>query len=191
MEVRPTRDRWAMDLAITTARRATCFRRQVGCVLLNARGHVIATGNNGVASGQPHCNEQVKVDIGDHLNQKHLDWSAVQYDVSHDCLVVNGQRLGPDGLYFPHRCPGATSKSGTDLDSCQAIHAEQNALLQCEDVYSIDTAYVTASPCITCTKLLLNTSCRRIVYRDEYPHPAARKLWTSSGRDWEQLGDGS
>ncbi|CAB4142476.1 ComEB Deoxycytidylate deaminase [uncultured Caudovirales phage] len=165
--IRPTRDQWAMELAITTSRRSTCCRRNVGCVLLNDRGHVIATGYNGVAAGLPHCNERVledPIDVG----------------------LLQAGMVGRKVTY-PFACDGAVSPSGTDLDACHAIHAEQNALLQCKDVYSIDTAYVTASPCIACTKLLLNTSCRRIIYRDEYPHPTARRLWTSSGRDWEQL----
>jgi dCMP deaminase len=122
-------------------------------VLLNARGHVLATGYNGVAAGLPHCN---------------------QHDPYH-----------PIG--FPHACSGANSPSGTNLDGCQAIHAEQNAMLQCKDVYSIHTCYVTASPCMTCVKLLLNTSCERIVYVEEYPHSAARDLWTGAGRSWEQI----
>lgn len=60
-------------------------------------------------------------------------------------------------------------------------------MLQCRDVYAIHTAYVTASPCMTCIKLLLNTTCERIVFVEEYPHPEARKLWESAGRAWEQL----
>lgn len=151
--MRPSRDEWAMKLALLTAQRATCRRRKVGCVLLNARGHVLATGYNGVAAGLPHCN---------------------QHDPFH-----------PIG--FPHACAGASAPSGQSLDACQAIHAEQNAMLQCRDVYSIHTAYVTASPCMTCIKLLLNTTCERIVFVEEYPHPEARKLWESAGRAWEQL----
>jgi deoxycytidylate deaminase len=54
-------------------------------------------------------------------------------------------------------------------------------------MYAIHTAYVTASPCMTCCKLLLNTSCQRIVYVEEYPHSAAKDLWTGTGRSWEQL----
>ncbi len=80
------------------------------------------------------------------------------------------------------RCPGASLPSGTGLDVCEAIHAEQNALLQCKDVEQIDTAYVTAMPCMTCTKLLLNTSCKRIVYVEPYPHDAAKQLWIKNGR---------
>lgn len=160
--MRPSRDQWAMEMARLTASRATCLRRSVGAVFLNERGHVLATGYNGVAAGQPHCNTVVN-------------------------LPYFG--IGVTGVYdhHPHACSGAHAPSGTNLDGCQAIHAEQNALLQCRDVYSIDVAYVTASPCMTCTKLLLNTSCRRIVFLSEYPHSDAEKLWTSSGRIWEKF----
>lgn len=147
---RLTRDAWAMQLAQLTAQRSTCCRRAVGCVLLNEKGHVIATGYNGVAAGLPHCNE-------------------------HDPTYEFG---------LPYACPGAHAPSGTNLDACQAIHAEQNAMLQCKNVYEIHTAYVTASPCITCTKLLLNTGCKRIVFVEEYPHEQAKDLWVSAGRDW-------
>jgi dCMP deaminase len=149
--MRPTRDQWGMQLAVVTAARTTCLRRAVGAVLVNDRGHVLATGYNGVAAGQPHCN-------------------------MHDRFHETG---------FPHACPGAHAPSGQNLDGCQAIHAEQNALLQCRDVYSIDTLYATASPCMTCVKLLLNTSCKRIVFQEEYPHIEAKSLWVSAGRAWE------
>lgn len=45
-----------------------------------------------------------------------------------------------------------------------------------------DTAYVTTMPCMTCMKLLLNTSCHRIVYIEEYPHMEAADFWKRSGR---------
>ena len=108
------------------------------------------------------------------------------------CVLVSarGHILGtgyngvPRG--HPHcidvRCPGAALPSGTGLDVCEAIHAEQNALLQCKDVEQIDTAYVTAMPCMTCTKLFLNTGCLRIVYAEPYPHDAAKQLWIKNGR---------
>ena len=67
----------------------------------------------------------------------------------------------------------------------EAIHAEQNALLQCRDVYLIDTCFVTCSPCMTCTKLLLNTGCRKICFSEVYTGSVeAEKLWLSSGRTW-------
>ncbi len=152
--MRPTRDQWAMSLALETSKRTTCLRRAVGCVLLSERGHVLATGYNGVAMGQPHCNT-----LGE---------------------------LGFPKSHYPNACPGAQAKSGTQLDACQAIHAEQNALLQCRDVFAVHTCYVTTSPCVTCVKLLLNTGCQRIVFKELYPQPDAFRLWRNAGRSWEQ-----
>ena len=73
---------------------------------------------------------------------------------------------------------------GEDLDKCEAIHAEQNALLQCKDVNEIDRVYTTLEPCVHCTKLLLNTSANQIIYGEKYVHNLARELWESSGRGY-------
>lgn len=172
--MRPSKDQWAIDLALVTSRRATCLRRQVGCILLNVRGHVIATGYNGVAAGQPHCNEIMET----------MPATKTWFDPDKNELVQEHVMIGKP---ISHACPGADSPSGTNLDGCQAIHAEQNALLQCRDVHSIHTCYVTASPCITCVKLLLNTSCEKIVFVEEYPHKAAQELWVQAGRVWQQI----
>jgi len=87
----------------------------------------------------------------------------------------------------PWLCPGVNLPSGTGLDQCEAIHAEQNALLQCTDVYEIHACYTTTSPCITCVKLLLNTSCRRIIFHELYSHAHAQQLWVAQGREWVHL----
>lgn len=85
-------------------------------------------------------------------------------------------------------CEGADSDSGTDLHKCEAIHAEANALLQCKDVYEIETAYCTTAPCIHCVKLLMNTSCKRILFLEDYPHSAeSYRLWLSKGGYWGHL----
>ncbi len=52
---RPTGTDWALALARETAKRSTCLRRHVGAVLVDERGHVIATGYNGAPAGSPHC----------------------------------------------------------------------------------------------------------------------------------------
>lgn len=171
--MRPSRDEWAMSLAKLTAKRATCLRREVGAVILNERGHVLATGYNGVAAGMPHCNERTGFNF---IYANGIDKSK----------QLTGQSTGEEPV-FGNACSGAHAASGTSLEGCQAVHAEQNALLQCRDVHAIDTIYVTASPCMTCLKLLLNTSCRRVVFAEEYPHTEAKDLWIKAGRIWEQL----
>lgn len=135
--MRPSVDEYFLRIAHVVASRATCVRRQVGCVLVDKHRHIIATGYNGLSVGEAHCIEVA--------------------------------------------CPHAEKRSGTP---CNAIHAENNALLQCPDTGRIHTVYCTASPCISCTRLLLNTSAERVVFNEKYPHPEAAGLWMAQGRDW-------
>ena len=138
---RPETDEYFLSMARLVSYRATCDRRAVGCVLVDKHKHVLATGYNGVAAGEPHC-----IDV---------------------------------------HCPGAKLPSGTGLDLCQAIHAEQNAILQCSNVHDIETAYVTVSPCITCTKLLMNTGCKRIVFIKPYTDESPKEIWKG---EWKNHG---
>ena len=85
-------------------------------------------------------------------------------------------------------CPGASSVSGKDLDECYAIHAEQNALLQCKDISKIWKCYTTTAPCVTCVKLLLNTPATKIVFLKPYGTcNISKMLWKESSRQWCQL----
>lgn len=97
----------------------------------------------------------------------------------HGRVLAIGHNGTPAGMRhcIDHPCPGVTCASGTGLDLCEAIHAETNALIFCSDIMKIDTCYVTASPCISCVKALLNSSCERIVFREKYSHPEAEQLW--------------
>jgi dCMP deaminase len=45
-------------------------------------------------------------------------------------------------------CPGAKAESGTDLDRCYAIHAEQNAVRYCPHIDRAFAIYTTTQPCI-------------------------------------------
>lgn len=112
------------------------------------------------------------------------------------CVLVDNKHRAHIGYNgppsgFAHctdtHCPGAGLPSGTGLEKCEAIHAEQNALIRCGNPYILVTAYVTASPCIHCIKILLNTSCQRIVFSDEYPHTEAKNLWVRPCRIWQKL----
>lgn len=117
------------------------------------------------------------------------------------CVLVNGHghtlATGYNGRPsgWPHcydePCPGAHQQSGTALNFCEAIHAEANALLQCKNVMEVYTAYCTTAPCVECVKLLLNTSCTRIVFLEDYPHSkVSRERWERRGaREWLHLPD--
>lgn len=141
-ESRISLDEYFLSIAIDAAMRGTCIRRKVGCVLVDNRNQILATGFNGVASGLPHC--------------------------------------------IDRPCKGANYKSGQGLDECEAIHAEENALIQCTKPNEIFIAYITASPCIKCTRKLLNTSCQHIIFLEEYPHAEAKNIWQQRRGVWRQ-----
>lgn len=191
---RPTLDQYLMSVAQLASQRTTCIRRGVGCVLANARGHILAVGYNGVAKGMPHCNEAKYVAVY-HNDPRVLDLGDVwQFGKTRTVKKLNQAFLGGEGNaqcvgfeeIFPNACKGHDLPPGQD--SCEAVHAEQNALLQCRDPWEIDTAYVTLSPCKACLKLLLGTSCKRIVYLELHEAGGeAYQLWAKAGRVWEKL----
>ena len=105
------------------------------------------------------------------------DVGCVLVNASHDVIAI-GYNGGPrkSAHCKDEPCPGAGHASGTGLELCAAIHAEQNALLRCHGS-EVHTAYVTASPCMHCVKMLVNTMCRRIVFLEEYSQLGARTYW--------------
>lgn len=53
---RPSWDRQFMDIAVITARRATCDRSHVGCVVV-VDNRIVSTGYNGAFHGADHCDD--------------------------------------------------------------------------------------------------------------------------------------
>ena len=68
------------------------------------------------------------------------------------------------------RCAGH-AKSGTGLEECLCVHAEQNAICQAAR-YGVNisgaTIYITISPCLTCAKLIINSGIAEVVYGGDY-----------------------
>jgi dCMP deaminase len=54
---RPPWDLHFMNIAKEVAKMGTCFRRKVGCVLVNDRNVILSTGMNGVPPGWAHCSD--------------------------------------------------------------------------------------------------------------------------------------
>lgn len=93
---------------------------------------------------------------------------ALFVDEQHHILSTgyNGNIIGrPHCIDTP--CMGRFDVPG-DTARCEAVHAEQNAILQCFRLDLLHTAYISCSPCYTCTKMLCNTRVRRIVCRELY-----------------------
>lgn len=109
----------------------------------------------------------------------------------HNHVLATGYNGVAAGL--PHcldtPCPGRSQPSGHGLHMCEALHAEENALIQCTRPNDIWTVYTTSSPCIHCVRRLMNTGARHILFAERYPHPESEQLWCGygskpNGRTW-------
>lgn len=71
-------------------------------------------------------------------------------------------------------CPrcNAFADSGTSLGDCLCSHAEENAIVQAA-YHGISvkgsTLYSTFSPCLICTKMIINAGIREVVFNLDYP----------------------
>lgn len=109
--MRPDWDEYFLNMAHLASSRSPDEQTKVGCIIVNAKRHVVAMGYNGFPAGTK----------------------------SDNLPVVR-----------PHKYP-------------YMIHAEQNAISNMELKGENLTAYVTARPCLVCSKLLWQNGVRRIV----------------------------
>ena len=123
-----------------------CVRSKVGAVLVK-EGNVISFGYNGTPSGMDNCCE----------DKKHLVKEAAE-KLEFEQIKSEWPYVDSEGHY----------KLITKMET---IHAEVNAILKAaKNGVSVDgsTLYLTLSPCLDCSKLILQAGVKRVVYLDMY-----------------------
>src|SRR5205807_4704626 len=76
-------------------------------------------------------------------------------------IGYNGNAKG-----LPNRC------DSTQPGKCGCLHSEQNALIKAGAQPPGKTMFVSASPCVMCAKMIINTNVARVYYREAYRDPA-------------------
>jgi dCMP deaminase len=73
--------------------------------------------------------------------------------------------------------------SGERHELCRGLHAEQNAIIQAAK-HGVNiaeaTLYCTNSPCIICSKMIINAGVKRIVYFEGYPDTLSLEMLRES-----------
>jgi dCMP deaminase len=104
-------------------------------------------------------------------------------------IVTTGYNGTPRGARNCNEggCPrcNTLAPAGAELEECMCNHAEENAIVQAA-FHGISvrgaTLYCTYSPCLHCTKLIINAGIEEVVYNAEYPMGArALDLLTECG----------
>jgi dCMP deaminase len=65
--------------------------------------------------------------------------------------------------------------------SCGCIHSEMNALVKAPGQLRGKVAFVTASPCVMCAKLMVQANISFVFYRIPYRNPAGLDVLTQAG----------
>ena len=123
-----------------------CVRSKVGAVLVKD-GNIISFGYNGMPKGMDNCCERkmyMAYDAGGWIDVDTIDETWPEKDDLGNYRLETKQEV---------------------------IHAECNAILKAaKNGTSVDdsTLYLTLSPCIDCSKLILQSGIKRVVYLNEY-----------------------
>ncbi|HHC6642918.1 TPA: anti-phage dCTP deaminase [Vibrio parahaemolyticus] len=193
--IHPTKDEFAMFMANASALRSADLSRQVGAVILNSEGDLIATGANDVpkAGGGLYwpderderdyawgydSNEKIKYELILEIVKSirpHIEGITIPVaeltDQQRESLISHGKQLLRDtGL----------------LDITEygrAVHAEMEAMLSCARNGSPTlgcTLYTTTYPCHNCAKHIVASGVKEVVYIEPYPKSFARILHKDS-----------
>jgi dCMP deaminase len=109
--------------------------------------------------------------------------------VSERRIISTGYNGTPRGIEncFEGGCPRCASdvSSGESLGECICAHAEENAIVQAayHGISVKDSMlYCILSPCLMCTKMIINAGIKEVVYESEYHFTEqARSLFTTAG----------
>ncbi|MEM3399634.1 MAG: deaminase [Candidatus Micrarchaeia archaeon] len=91
-------------------------------------------------------------------------------------IISTGYNGTPRGVKncYEGGCPRCNSycESGKNLEECVCSHAEENAIVQAayHGISVKDSIlYTTYSPCLICTKMIINAGIKEVVYNARYP----------------------
>lgn len=85
-------------------------------------------------------------------------------------IGYNGNARG-----LPNRCDSSVP------GSCGCIHSEMNALVKAPGSVRDKVVFVSASPCVMCAKLIINSGVTHVFYRKAYRDPSGVEVLTAGG----------
>ena len=158
-------DRLMMTTAVLWGRVSSCKRRQVG-VVISKEHRVLVNGYNGTIAGSDNnCEESV---------------------VCGDC------KLARDNGILRGGCTACNDTGKTLKTLSTTLHAEANAIAYAaKDGIALrdTTMYITTSPCVECSKLIIQAGITKVIYLDTYKDTSGLDFLILSGIIVKQLGE--
>lgn len=105
-------------------------------------------------------------------------------------LIVKNKMIISDGFNGTPSGFENVCEDESNVTKPYVLHAEANAITKVARSNNSSegaTMYVTASPCIECAKLIIQSGIRRVVYRDLYRITSGIDLLKRAGVECEQI----
>lgn len=152
-----TRTRISRDTMFTmicqvVAQRSTCWRSQVGAVIVK-EGRVVSMGYNGPVSGMPACEDLPNV-LECPTKESFLQWKEDHPLMCQGAGCTRSLHAETNAIAF-------AARAGVSVEGC--------------------TMYCTMSPCINCAKVIVNSGIKKLVYMEEYRDTTGLDLLKSAG----------
>ena len=111
--------------------------------------------------------------------------------VKDDYILSTGYNGAPSGFTHctPDTCVRKSLNPGEKPELCRGVHAEINCIIQAAihgTAIDGNTAlYSTTFPCMSCLKLMINESIKRLIYKEEYNMENKTKIDLMNNSDLE------
>jgi deoxycytidylate deaminase len=175
----PTREEHAMYMAFGSALRSGDLSRQVGAVIANTFGDILATGTNDAPcpGGGQYWGEDREA-----MRDCERGHDSNQRERNHIIVEVMRQ-VSPNGADDELLSSGLAQLKHTGLlditEYGRAVHAEMAALMSCARTGAPTlnaTVYCTTFPCHNCAKHIICAGISRVVFIEPYPKSKALDL---------------
>ncbi len=183
-----------MQVAFTAKYNSGCISRQVGAVITDCDNAIKSIGWNDVGYGQIPCllrSVNELVEFKSEYIYSEFERGSLKYDDGKtftEKLGTEISRLKLENLKglnhsFCFKTYENKFRKNKNQVYTRSLHAEENAMMQIAKAggngLKGGTMYVTASPCVLCSKKSYQLGINRIVYIDPYPDIAIDQILRS------------
>lgn len=189
----PTKDENAMFLSYSASLRSGSLARQIGAVVTNQYGDLVATGTNDApryGGGQywttddPDARDfqrgvDANVEIRNSMLTELLDRLLSTTKLLSEDTLKELENLSPDEKLKFSRGIFKDTSLFTLTEYMRDVHAEMEALMSCaRSGISVrgGILYCTTFPCHNCAKHIIDAGIERVVYVEAYPKSKAEEL---------------
>lgn len=193
----PTHDEFAMFNAFAVSKRSGSLARQVGAVITNQTGEIIATGTNdipklggGILTNNSYESRRYNLQFDTSDQKKDLVLGDLLTKLNKLKLLRKQSEDRPDPNYNEEEIKSLVEYARKELKSSpimniiefvREVHAEMAAIIQvARGSLSADGSllFTTTFPCHDCTKHIVAAGIKRVIYIESYPKSLSTDLYS-------------